>query len=115
MKCEFALEHIGINGDSAEEAERLARLLCEMFHLEYREGKKSRFAGTYFECMREQFLGAKGHIAMRTPDLTAAVEEMKSRGYAFNNDTASFGEDGRLKNIYLSGEYGGFAIHILEK
>ena len=24
-------------------------------------------------------------------------------------------EDGRIKNVYLDGEYGGFAIHIMQK
>ena len=24
-------------------------------------------------------------------------------------------EDGRIKNVYLEGEYGGFAIHIMQK
>ena len=31
-------------------------------------------------------------------------------------DTAAYTEEaGKLKNIYLNGEYGGFAIHILQK
>jgi len=30
-------------------------------------------------------------------------------------DTAAYFEDGRIKNVYLNGEYGGFAIHIMQK
>ncbi|WP_120195377.1 hypothetical protein [Lacrimispora algidixylanolytica] len=61
------------------------------------------------------FLGFNGHIAMLTPDLTAAVEELKEKGFSFKMETAAYTEQGELKNIYLDGEYGGFAIHIMQK
>ena len=100
---------------AAEEAERLAQLLSMMFNLEPRHGQKSEFGGPYFECMKAPFLGTNGHIAMRTPDLTAAVEELKEKGFTFNMETAAYNEDGTIKNVYLDGEYGGFAIHIMQK
>lgn len=115
MENKFELEHIGINTPNAEEAEKLAQLLCMMFHLEPRHGQKSEFGGPYFECMKAPFLGANGHIAMRTPDLTAAVEELGAKGFSFQMDTAAYADDGRIKNVYLSGEFGGFAIHIMQK
>ncbi len=115
MNTKFELEHIGINTSNAEEAAELARLLCTLFQLEPRHGNKSEFAGPYFECMKSPFLGTNGHIAMRTPNLTAAVEELKEKGFSFNMDTAAYHEDGTLKNIYLAGEFGGFAIHIMQK
>lgn len=61
------------------------------------------------------FLGSNGHIAMRTPDLAAAMEELKEKGFTFNMDTAAYTEEGRIKNVYLDGEFGGFAIHIMQK
>lgn len=115
MNCKFELEHIGINTPNAEEAERLAQLLSMMFNLTPRQGQKSEFGGPYFECMKAPFLGANGHIALRTPDLAAAVEELKGKNFSFNMDTAAYTEDGQLKNVYLNGEYGGFAIHIMQK
>jgi len=115
MNSKFELEHIGINTSNAEEAEKLAQLLSTMFNLEPRHGQKSEFSGPYFECMKAPFLGRNGHIAMRTPDLAAAVEELKEKGFSFNMDTAAYSEDGKLKNIYLDGEFGGFAIHIMQK
>ena len=115
MNNKFELEHIGINTPNAEKAEKLAQLLSIMFNLEPRHGQKSEFGGPYFECMKAPFLGANGHIAMRTPDLTAAVEELKGKGFSFNMDTAAYTEEGKLKNIYLDGEFGGFAIHIVQK
>ena len=115
MKCKFELEHIGINTTNPEEAEKLARLLSALFNLEPRHGQKSEFGGPYFECMKAPFLGTNGHIAMRTPDLAAAVEELKEKGFSFNMDTAAYTDAGKIKNVYLDGEFGGFAIHIMQK
>ena len=115
MENNFELEHIGINTTNAEEETGLAKLLCNMFHLEPRHGNKSEFAGPYFECMKSPYLGTNGHIAMRTKDLDGSVEELKEKGFSFNMDTAAYTDDGKLKNIYLEGEYGGFAIHIMQK
>ena len=115
MKCKFELEHIGINTPNPEEAEKLARLLSALFNLEPRHAQKSEFGGPYFECMKAPFLGTNGHIAMRTPDLAAAVEELKEKGFSFNMDTAAYTDEGKIKNVYLDGEFGGFAIHIMQK
>ncbi len=115
MKNIFELEHVGINTANADEAIKLAELLSMVFNLEPRHGQKSEFAGQYFECMKTPFLGKNGHIAMRTRDLAAAVEELKEKGLAFNMDTAAYNDDGTIKNVYLNGEFGGFAIHIMQK
>ena len=111
----YELIHVGLNLKNEEEALRTAKLFCLMFDLKIREGQKSIFAGDYFECMRSPYLGAMGHIAMGTPDLEAAVAELKEKGFSFREDTAQYDEEGKLKNIYLDGEFGGFAIHILRR
>lgn len=115
MENKFELAHVGINTRTPQEAQNLALLLSGLFNLSPRHGQKSEFAGNYFECMKAPFLGANGHIAMVTEDLDAAVEELKAKGFAFNIETAAYNEAGQLKNIYLAGEFGGFAIHILRK
>jgi methylmalonyl-CoA/ethylmalonyl-CoA epimerase len=115
MENKFELAHVGIHNQSLEEAENLSKTLCTLFNLTGRRGKKSVFAGEYFECMREPYLGTHGHIAMRTADLDAAVEELQGKGFDFNMDTAAYDGEGHLTNIYLAGEFGGFAIHILRK
>lgn len=115
MENTFELVHVGINTPNPEEADKLARLLSLLFNLTPRHGQKSEFAGSCFECMKAPFLGTNGHVAMATPDLTAAVEELKGKGFTFNMDTAAYTDEGKLKNVYLDGEYGGFAIHIMQK
>ncbi|RHK05451.1 2-dehydro-3-deoxyphosphogluconate aldolase [Enterococcus casseliflavus] len=115
MKNNFELEHIGINTANETQALELAEQLSMIFNLIPRHGQKSEFAGDYFECMKAPFLGTNGHIAMRTADLESAVAELEAKGLAFNMDTAAYDEENKLKNIYLAGEFGGFAIHILRK
>lgn len=110
----FTLLHIGINQNSSDEAVSLAAQLSAMFNLNPKHGNKSEFAGTFFECMKSPYLGTNGHIAMGTADVDAAVFELTEKEYTFNMDTAAYTDDGKLKNIYLNGEYGGFAIHILK-
>ena len=83
MNNTFELVHVGINTPNPEEAEKLAQLLSLMFHLTPRHGQKSEFAGSYFECMKAPFLGVNGHVAMATPDLESAVEELKEKGLWF--------------------------------
>ncbi len=115
MKNQFSLRHIGINTGSPEEAEQLAGALSAMFNLQPKMGNKSVFAGSIVECMKSPYLGKNGHIALETEDLEAAVEELKEKGFTFNMDTAAYNDAGKLKNIYLNGEFGGFAIHIMLK
>ena len=113
MENKFELAHLGINTPDPESALELAKLLSLVFNLNPRHGQKSEFAGEYFECMKSPFLGKNGHIAMRTPDMDAAVEELRGKGFAFKMETPAYTEDGKLKNIYLDDEFGGFAIHIM--
>lgn len=112
---EFKLAHIGINTESPQDAAELAAALSAMFNLTPKHGNKSEFAGSLVECMKSPFLGRHGHIALKTEDLEAAVAELKAKGHTFNMDTAAYTEDGKLKNIYLDGEFGGFAIHIMQQ
>ncbi|WP_456284316.1 hypothetical protein [Microbacterium sp. JZ101] len=115
MSNTFELAHVGINNPDGEAAEALCALLCLMFNLDSRQGKKSEFAGTFFECVRSPYLGTNGHIGMATADLASAVEELTEKGFRFNHATAAHFDDGRLQNIYLDGEFGGFAIHVMQK
>lgn len=115
MENKFELLHVGIKTDDPVKAEETARLLAMMFNLDVKLGRSSNFAGKYFECMKSDSRGTNGHIAMATADVDAARAELEGKGFSFLDDTASYNEDGSLKNIYLDGEFGGFAIHIIKK
>lgn len=115
MENKYNLKHIGINLDNENDANYLSNLLSKMFNLQPRGGKKSEFAGDIFECMKSSYLGEKGHIALETEDLESAVLELRSKGFDFLDETKSYNKNGKLSNIYLSGEFGGFAIHIMQR
>ena len=113
--AEYSLAHIGINAANEEEARKAAELFCTIFGFELKSGNSSIFAGAGIEVMKEPYLGAKGHIAIGTPDVAAAKAELESRGFAFLEDSAKFKADGKLNAIYLKDEIGGFAVHLVGK
>ena len=115
MENKFELLHVGIKTDDPVKAEETAKLLAMMFNLEVKMGNSSNFAGKYFECMKkENSPGTNGHIAMATADVDAAKAELEAKGFSFRPETASYNEDGSLKNIYLAGEFAGFAFHVMK-
>lgn len=116
MENKFELLHLGIKTDDPVKAEETARLLAMMFNLDVKMGNSSNFAGKSFECMKkENSPGTNGHIAMATENVDAAKAELEEKGFSFRPETASYNPDGTLKNIYLAGEFAGFAIHIIKK
>ena len=113
MKNTFTLAHVGVNTENAEEALALAELLAGMFNLappraevrvrravfRVHEGAVSRQKTVTSPCR---------HRIWKAP-----LPSSKKKGFSFREETAAYDEAGKLKNIYLAGEYGGFAIHIL--
>ena len=110
---EYTFAHMGINCANSEEARKGAALLEALFGLTVREGNSSVFAGKDVELMKSPYLGKNGHIAIGTPDVAAAVEELKSRGFAFNTESAKYKADSTLNAIYLADEICGFAVHLM--
>ena len=116
MENKFELLHVGIKTDDPVKAEETATLLAMMFNLEVKRGNSSIFVDKYFECMKkENSPGTNGHIAMATGDVDAAKAELEAKGFSFRPETATYNEDGSLKNIYLAGEFAGFAFHVMKK
>ncbi len=111
----FELAHVGINMPSEGEATEVANGLGDLFNLEVKNGNSSLFAGTEIEVMKAPYLGAKGHIAYKTNYIDRAVNYLKSRGYEFDEDSAKYDAKGKLVAIYLKQEFGGFAVHLLQK
>lgn len=111
--AEYTLAHVGINAANVEEARKTAELFELIFGLKVKEGNSSVFAGGVIEVMKEPYKGTHGHIAIGTPDVPAAVAELEARGFTFEPETAKYRKDGVLNAIYLTGEIGGFAVHLV--
>ena len=111
----FELRHVGINCKNAEEAERTAKTIAALFGFEYKPGNSSDFAGSAVECMKSPYLGTNGHIAIGTNSVDRAVYHLGLQGVEFDESTRKTDPKGKTKAIYLKGEFGGFAVHLVQK
>ncbi|MBP3570148.1 MAG: bifunctional 4-hydroxy-2-oxoglutarate aldolase/2-dehydro-3-deoxy-phosphogluconate aldolase [Lachnospiraceae bacterium] len=110
----FELRHVGINANSEEEADGVAGSFEKLFGFTKKVGSSSVFAGTAIEVMKAPYLGANGHIAIGTNYIDRAVYHMELQGFEFDMDTAKY-KNGKLIAVYLKGELGGFAVHLVQK
>jgi len=110
----FDIAHVGINCGSASQSEQLCMTLGSAFGFGYNPGNASNFAGKAIEITKETGLGANGHLAVRTNNISRAIYHLHKRGFEVDPSTAKE-KDGRMIAIYLRGEFGGFAIHLLQK
>lgn len=111
----FEMKHIGINAKDENDADGIASALNKMFGFEKKVGNSSIFAGTAFEVMKKPYLGANGHVAVQTNYINRAIYHLEKRGFEFDMDTAKYDAKGNMKAIYFKGEFGGFALHLVQK
>lgn len=111
----FELAHIGVNTDSDSEAGSAADKYSQLFGFARKDGNSSIFAGSGIELMKSKYLGTNGHIAIRTNKISRAMYHLTRRGASFNLDSAKYDDKDNLKAIYLEGEIGGFAVHLVQK
>ena len=110
----FEVAHIGINCENADASMAVCEALNRAFGLPVKAGNSSNFASTGIEVMKSMYLGKNGHIAIRTNALPAAVAELEKRGFVCDPSTAKYKGE-RMTAIYLKEEFGGFAVHLLQK
>lgn len=111
----FEMKHVGINAKNENDADDIATSLNKMFGFEKKVGGSSIFAGTGFEVMKNPYLGTNGHIAVQTNYIQRAIYHLEKRGFEFDMDTAKYDAKGNMKAIYFKGEFGGFALHLVQK
>lgn len=110
----FEIRHVGINAKDEDEAEDVAGSFEKLFGFAKKSGGSSVFAGTAIEVMKKPYLGTHGHIAIGTNYIERAIYHLELQGFEFDQDTAKR-KDGKLVAIYLKGELGGFAVHLVQK
>ncbi len=109
------LMHVGINCADPEEAASVAKAFEALFGFAYKAGNSSDFAGTVVECMKKPGRGTHGHIAIGTNSVDRAMYHLGRQGVVFDESSISYNDKGQAKNVYLKGEVGGFAIHVMKK
>jgi hypothetical protein len=110
----YELAHVGVNTDSTDAARQVADQFESAFGFAVKAGNSSHFAGTAVEAMNEKYLGANGHLAIRTANIARAVADLESKGFKMAAGTEKR-KDGKLTAVYLEQEFGGFAVHLLQK
>ncbi|MCQ2420864.1 MAG: bifunctional 4-hydroxy-2-oxoglutarate aldolase/2-dehydro-3-deoxy-phosphogluconate aldolase [Clostridia bacterium] len=110
----FELAHVGVNCEDADKAMNLCQTLEEAFGLAAKEGNSSIFAGTAVEAMKTMYLGANGHIGLKTNSVDLAVAELQKKGFTVNESTVKYKGD-RMSVAYFNEDFGGFAIHVVQK
>lgn len=111
----FELLHLGINRSGPEEGTATAKLMAELFGFPLRETEASWFVNEQFEVMKKPFRGTLGHFAIGTNDINGARKWLESKGIEFDDSSAAFDENGKLRLIYSNNEIGGFAFHLTQK
>ena len=109
----FTLKHVGINCDGEGEAVSVSDSFDRLFGFTTKVGNSSVFAGTFVEAMKSQGRGVHGHIAIGTNSVARARHYLETvKGARFIEESASYKGD-KLNAIYLEGEVGGFAVHLV--
>lgn len=110
----FEVAHIGINCGSGAESLEVCSKLRDAFGLPVKQGNSSNFVTGSIEVMKSVFPGKNGHIAIRTNSVSLAMAALEKAGYVCDPNTAKY-KAGRINAIYLTDEFGGFAVHLLQK
>lgn len=111
----LSVVHVGINFADDKEADNVAKKFCDMFGFDYKPGNSSIFAGTGIECNKTIGKGKNGHIAIGTSDVDRAMYHLGRKGIEFDMDTYKADDKGKGKVVYLKGELGGFAVHLVKR
>lgn len=109
------LAHVGINTETDTQATMLATLLCDVLGMPLLAKPESYFAGDGIEVMRERSPGQYGHIAIACSHLGRAMFHMRSKGWKFDETQIRKDAAGKRTVAYLQGDFGGFALHLVEK
>lgn len=108
------IAHVGINAEAPDEAEKIAALFGKLLSLPCYPHPPCVFAGSLIEVMRQNGRGKKGHIAIGTNSVTRARYFIQGNGFVFDESSAQPQKDGSVKPVYLDGDFGGFAVHVLQ-
>ena len=110
-KDNTSLENLGL-GDGADSVGD--GILDAAFGFGVKEGNSSNFAGSCVEVMKSPYLGKNGHIAVKTNSIPRAAVAPRKSGFTLDGSTAKY-KGKEIVAIYLKQNFGGFAVHLLQK
>ena len=110
----FEVGHVGVNCKDDAEAQAVCDKLTDAFSFPAKIGNSSNFSTDAIEVMKGCGRGVNGHIAIRTNKVSMAVAELEKRGYHIIPESVKYKGD-RMTLAYLEGDFGGFAVHLVQK
>lgn len=110
----FEVKHVGINCENEDEAMRVAKMFGSFFGFELKVGNSSIFASNLVEVNKTMGPGKNGHIAIGTNYIERAIYHMQKQGFEFDESSALYKND-KMVRIYLKDDFGGFAVHLVQK
>ena len=111
---DLKIKHVGINSDNEEEALKNANTIAKLFGFPLKVGNSSIFAGTAVEIGKGKMPGTHGHIAIGCSNVDRAEYHLGLDGVEFEESSRKTDAKGRTTAIYLKGEIGGFAFHLVK-
>ena len=110
------LTHIGLNAQNPEQGMKDAQILSLITGWPILGNTKFNcFIGSGFEMMKQGGPGTNGHIALGTLSVPRAKWHMEKRGFTFDDSTAKYDANGKLRFIYLTDPVAGFGVHLIQK
>ncbi len=106
--------HVGINTEDEATAMALAERFNKLFNFPIDNHNSAVFASKGIEVRKQMFLGKNGHIAIATNYMDRAINYIEAMGGEFDYETA-VEKNGKITSIYLKEEFGGFAVHLVQK
>lgn len=110
----FEVAHVGINTENETEALAVAEKFNKLFNFPVKNGNSAVFASSGVEVRKQMFLGKNGHIAIKTNYMERAINYIQAMGGEFDMETA-VEKNGKITAIYLKEDFGGFAVHLVQK
>lgn len=110
----FEVVHIGINMETPEQSLDVCGQFQKAFNFPTKEGNSSNFAGPGIEVLKFKYLGTMGHLAIKTNSIPRAIHYLAQRGFDVDMETAKY-KGSQMIAVYLKDEFGGFAVHLLQK
>ena len=109
----FSFAHLGVNAGTDTAAGEMDDLRA-LVDLSDGGGNPNFMLDSAMEICRTPAPGAFGHIAVKTNSILRAARYLEKRGVEFDWENAKRKGD-RLVALYCKKQYGGFAVHLLQK
>ena len=110
----FKVEHVGINAGSKDGADPIISAFAP-FGFDVKHGNSSVFLNHDIEIMTGEAYGKCGHICIETNNIKRAEAYLKSRGVKFIEESKKIDSKGNYAAVYIDGDVGGLAVHLLQK